>query len=150
VSVSELAAWGWRQRSAAAREAGFRDGILAAAEAVARGDSSSVVIDRVCDQLVRLLGLERCTFDHGTGLDHPRPAHDGTVTWRRRTLDVDVEGLPRERANELLVEGGGQFRGRFLLAPRLGARPARAERLVAVALADQAGEALTGYVARRR
>ena len=78
VAVTEIAVWGRRQQAAANREAGFRDGLLAAAEAVATGDSPSAVIDRVSAQLVPLLGLERCRFDYGTGLDHPRLEHDGT------------------------------------------------------------------------
>jgi hypothetical protein len=149
VAVTEIAAWGWRQHAAAGREAGFRDGILTTAEGVATGDSPSVVIDRVCEQLVELLGLQRCHFDYGTGLDHPRLRHDGTVVWRHRTLDVDATGLPEDRPTELIVESGGQFRGRFLLTPRDDARPAPDERLVAVALADQVGAALAGYEARR-
>jgi len=93
---------------------------------------------------VPLLGLERCRSDWGTGLDHPRLEHDGSVVWRRRTLDVAAEGFPSEPPTELLVESGGQFRGRFLLISRPDARPTRAERLVAVALADQVGAALAG------
>lgn len=145
LGVTEIAAWGRRQQAAASRAEGFRDGILATAEAAATGDSPSAVIDRVAEQLVQVLGLARCRFDYGTGLDHPRLEHDGTVVWRHRTLDVDADGLPPDRPTELIVESGGQFWGRFLLTPRPGARPTRAERLVAVALADQAGAALVGY-----
>jgi hypothetical protein len=43
---------------------------------------------------------------------------------------------------ELLVEGGGIFRGRFLMTPAPGARPGMARRLLAVAFADQVGAAL--------
>ena len=150
VAITEIAAWGRRQQAAASREAGFLDGILAAAEAVATGDSPSTVIDGVARQLVPLLGLERCRFDYGTGLDHPRLEHDGSVVWRRQTLDVDAEGFPSERPTELLVESGGQFRGRFVMTPRTDARPTRAERLVAAALADQVGSALASYEARQR
>jgi hypothetical protein len=148
IAVTEIAVRGRRQQAAASREAGFRDGIVAAAEAAATGDSPSSVIDSVAEQLVPLLGLERCRFDYGTGLDHPRLEHDGSVVWRRRRVDVDGEGFPPDRPTELLVESGGAFRGRFLLYPRRGARPTRAERHIAVALADQVGAALTAYETR--
>jgi hypothetical protein len=149
LGVTELAAWGRRQQAAASREIGFRTGILAAAGAVAAGESPSAVIDDVAARLVPLLGLERCRFDHGTGLDHPRIERDGSVVWRHRTVDVDRHGLPLERPTELLVESGGQFHGRFLLSPRPGSRPGRSERLVALALADQVGAGLAAYRADR-
>jgi K+-sensing histidine kinase KdpD len=72
VAVTEIAVWGRRQHLEASREAGFRAGVLAAAEAVATGDSPSTVIDRICAQLVSLLGLASARFDYGTGRDHPR------------------------------------------------------------------------------
>jgi hypothetical protein len=149
VVVTEIAVWGRGQHARAGREAGFRAGILAAAEAVAAGDSPSALIDRICAELMPLLGLESARFHYGTGRDHPRLEHDGSVTWRGRPVDVERDGLPRppNRPLELLVEGGGAYRGRFLLTPRPEARPTRTERLVAVALADQAGAGLAGYQA---
>src|SRR4051794_7415959 len=152
VAVTEMAVWGRRQHATASREAGFRAGILAAAEAVATGDSPSAVIDSVAAQLVPLLGLESARFVYGTGLDQPRLEHDGSVTWRGHIVDVDRDGLPQptDRPLELVVESGGAFRGRFLLTPRPDAQPTGAERLVAVALADQAGAALAGYQAVHR
>jgi hypothetical protein len=149
-AVTEIAVWGRRQHHAAIREAGFRDGLLAAAEAVAAGDSPTTVIDRICEQLVPLLGLEAARFDYGTGRDHPRLQPDGSVVWRGRVIEVERDGLPTERPVEVLVESGGSYRGRFLFTPHPGSRPSRSERLVAVALADQAGAALAGYQAERR
>ncbi|TKJ23734.1 DUF4118 domain-containing protein [Blastococcus sp. CCUG 61487] len=150
MAVTEIAVWGHRQRAAASREAGFRDSILAAAEAAATGDNPSAVIERVSAQLVPLLGLERCRFDYSTGLDHPRLEHDGTVVWRHRKLNVEADGFPPERPTELLVESGGRFHGRFLLTPGPQSRPRRTERLVAAALAGQASAALAGYEPHER
>ena len=152
VAVTEIAVRGRRQHARASREAGFRAGILAAAEAVATGDSPSAVIDSVAAQLVPLLGLESARFVYGTGLDHPRLEHDGSVSWRGQIVDVERDGLPQppDRPLELVVESGGAFRGRFLLTPRPGAQPTRTERLVAVALADQAGAGFAGYQAAHR
>jgi hypothetical protein len=148
-AVTEIAAWGRREQARASREAGFREGIVAASEAVAAGVSPSALIDDVSARLVPLLGLERCRYDYGTALDHPRLEPDGSVVWRHRTVDVDSAGLPLDKPTELLVEAGGRFHGRFLLTPRPGARPGRAERLVAVALAGQVGAALAAYGADR-
>ena len=47
VAVTEIAVWGRRQQSAASRRAGYLDGINAAAQAVAAGDSPSALIDQV-------------------------------------------------------------------------------------------------------
>ena len=58
---------------------------------------------------MQVLGLERCRFDYGTGLDHPRLEHDGSVVRRGEALDVDADGLPQDRPTELIVESGGQF-----------------------------------------
>jgi hypothetical protein len=69
--------------------------------------------------------------------------HDGTVTTaQQQPWDVGAEGFPPGIDTELLVEGGGLFQGRFLMTPSPGARPTLEQRLLAVALADQAGAAL--------
>jgi hypothetical protein len=53
-----------------------------------------------------------------------------------------AEGFPASCDTELLVESGGMFQGRFLMAPAPEARPTPEQRLLAVALADQVGAAL--------
>jgi hypothetical protein len=58
--------------------------------------------------------------------------------------DIERYGPPPGRDIELLAEAGGLLQGRFLLTPGPGTRPALEQRLVAVALADQAGAALSG------
>ena len=70
--------------------------------------------------------------------------------WRHRPVDVEADGFPPERPTELLVESGGRFRGRFLLTPRPQSRPTPTERLVAAALADQAGAALASHDSHER
>ena len=145
VAVTELAVWGRRQHTAASRRAGYLDGIHAAAQAVASGGSPSALIDQVVGQLTRVLSLEACRFQYGAaGLGQPaRMQHDGTViTAQQQPWDTDTEGFPPGTDTELLVEGGGVFQGRFLMAPSPGARPTIEQRLLAVALADQVGAAL--------
>jgi K+-sensing histidine kinase KdpD len=144
VAVTEIAVWGRRQQAAASRRAGYLDGINSAAQAVATGGSPSVLIDQVTGQLTRLLTLRSCLFQHGVaGIGRPaRLRHDGSVLVRHRAWNVDAEGFPADMDVELLVESGGLFQGRFLMTPDRGARPTLEQRLLAIALADQAGAAL--------
>src|SRR5690348_15387189 len=144
VAVTELAVWGRRQHAAASRRAGYLDGINAAAQAAAAGSSPAALIDQVAGQLTRVLSLRECRFQYGAaGLGRPaRMRHDGTVIVADQPWDVDAEGFPSGTETELLVEGGGVFQGRFLMTPGPAARPTAEQRLLAVALADQAGATL--------
>ena len=144
VGVTELAAWGHRQRANAHRDAGYLDGIRAAAEAVAAGSSSQDLIDEVSRQLTRVLGLRTCRFQYGVaGLGHPaRLRDDGQVERDSAVWDVERDGLPADVDIELLVESGGRLQGRFLLTAGSDAHPSSAQRLVAVTLAAQVGASL--------
>ncbi len=144
VAVTELAVWGRRQHTVASRRAGYLEGINSAAQAVAAGGSPTTLIEQVTSQLTQLLSLRSCRFQYGVaGIGQPaRLRHDGSVTLGNRAWDCDAEGFPADADIELLVEGGGLFQGRFLMAPVPGARPTLEQRLLAVALADQVGAAL--------
>jgi K+-sensing histidine kinase KdpD len=144
VAVTEIAVWGRRQHAAASRRAGYLDGINAAAQAAAAGDSPSELIDQVSGRLAELLSLRSCTFQYGrAGLGKPaRLLPDGKVVVSQRAWDVAAEGLPHETDIELLVETAGVFQGRFLMRARPGAHPTLEQRLVAIAFADQVGAAL--------
>jgi Osmosensitive K+ channel histidine kinase len=144
VGVTELAAWGHRQRAHAHRDAGYLDGIRAAAEAVAAGSSSPDLIDEVSRQLTRVLGLRACRFQYGVaGLGRPaRLRDDGQVEWQGAVWDVERKGMPTEVDIELLVESGGRLQGRFLLSAASDTHPSMAQRLVAVTLASQVGASL--------
>jgi hypothetical protein len=142
VAVTEIAVRGRRQHAAAARRAGYLDGINAAARAVATGTEPRVLIDQVCGELTRVLGLSACRFQDGAaGIGSPpRLLRDGRVVAPGRVWD----GLPPGTDTELLAEAGGLLQGRFLLTPGPQVRPTLEQRLVAVGLADQAGAALAG------
>lgn len=144
VGVTELAAWGYRQQAHALRDAGYLDGIRAAAEAVATGGSSSELIEVVSGQLTRLLGLRTCRFQYGVaGLGRPARLHsDGVIELHGKVWDVETKGLPTDNDVELLVESKGQLQGRFLLSAPPETYPSKAQRLVAVTLADQVGASL--------
>jgi Domain of unknown function (DUF4118) len=144
IAVTELAVWGRQQHVQAGQQAGYLAGIRDAAGSVADDASPTVVIDQVCDQVTRLLGLRRCRFDYGTGVlggDHPRLRSDGQVEVHGDICDVDRLGLPTDHDIELLLTSAGRFRGRFLLTAAADSRPSLVQRLVAIGLADRAGAA---------
>jgi Domain of unknown function (DUF4118) len=146
VAVTEIAYRGREQQAMASKRLGYLNGVEAAAKIAAEGSSSpSALIERVADQIVQVMGLEKCRFDYGMGLDYPRLEPDGSVRWRNQNWAVDSFGLPADKATELVVESGGRFMGRFLLQANPRTRPSRAERMVAAALAAQVGAALAAY-----
>jgi hypothetical protein len=91
-----------------------------------------------------VLSLRACVFQAGMpGIGAPgRLEQDGRVTMTRQSWDADRDGLPFSIDTELLAEADGLLMGRFLMSPLPGAHPALEQRLVAIALADQAGAAL--------
>jgi Domain of unknown function (DUF4118) len=139
VAVTELALWGRRKHALASRDAGYLAGIQSAAEVMSVGGSSAALIDRVSDELTRILGLTRCRFEYGVaGVGDPaRLRHDGEIEWRGRVWDVDRESLPVDSDLELLVEQGGRLRGRYVMRAAPNMHPSRLQRLVAVTLATQ-------------
>jgi hypothetical protein len=147
-AVTEVAVWGRRQHAEASRQAGYFAGIQDAADVVATGTSPTMVIDQVCDQLTRILGLSRCRFDYGSGVvggGRPRLRADGQVSWRGGVYDVERDGLPVDHDIEFLLSSGPHYRGAFLLTAKPDSRPSLAQRLVAVALADRAGATLAEH-----
>jgi hypothetical protein len=146
VAVAEIAHRGRKQQGMASERLGYLEGVEGLAKVVADGSSSpSALIEAVSAQIAQMMGLARCRFDYGTGLDCPRLERDGNLRWRNQIWDVDRNGLPADNDTELVVESGGQFMGRFLLKAHPSTRPSRAERQVAAALAAQVGAALRAY-----
>jgi K+-sensing histidine kinase KdpD len=146
VAVTELAVWGRRQQRRAGQQAGYLTGLHAASEAMARGGSPTRVVRQVADELTRVLNLQTCHFDFGSGFGNPKLNHDGTLTWRTATpWDIDTQGLPTSDETELAVSSGSGYKGRFLMTPIPGTRLTLTQRLVAVSLADQVAAALGEY-----
>ena len=146
VAGTEIAYRGKEQQAMARQRLGYLDGVEATAKIAAEGSSSpSALIERVAGQIVQVMGLEKCRFDYGMGLDYPRLEPDGSIRWRSQSWAVDSFGLPADKDTELVVESGGRFMGRFLLRADPRTRPSRAERMVAAALAAQVGAALGAY-----
>jgi K+-sensing histidine kinase KdpD len=142
LAVSQLAARARRLKVITITDAGYLARIHEAAELAKTARSPDLVVDQVRQQLVDLLDLKGCRFEYGSLLGHPpRLEPDGTVVMGHQSWDIERWGLPQAEV-ELRAFSGGQFYGRFMLAPKPGSKPSLQARLVAVTLADQAGRAL--------
>jgi K+-sensing histidine kinase KdpD len=149
VAVTEIAIWGRRQQARASRHKGYLDGVMTTSQAVAAGGSADDLIDQVRAELIAVLGIDGVKFVAGDKrTTAPRLNPDGSVTRGESILKVERDGLPTNAEIELPVQHAGAVRGRFLLiaAARI-ARPDLEQRLVAVALADQVGAALSSQEA---
>jgi K+-sensing histidine kinase KdpD len=143
--VTELAIWGRRQQAKASRRRGYLDGVITVSQAAAAGGSADDLIEQVCAELTAVLGIDGAKFVAGDKQTRaPRLNSDGSVTRGDHVLKVERDGLPTNAEIELAVQHAGETRGHFLLtAATRVARPDLEQRLVAVALADQVGAALT-------
>ncbi len=142
VIVSQLAAYARRLKVVAITDAGYLEQIHQTASLAQSARFPEAVVDHVRQQLAGLLDLQACRFEYGNLLGHPpRLEPDGTVLTGHGRWDVEKADLPGEEI-ELRTFGNGQYYGRFMLTPKPGSRPSLQARLVAVALADQAGRAL--------
>ncbi|GAA1580640.1 hypothetical protein GCM10009804_41540 [Kribbella hippodromi] len=145
VAVTQIAIWGRRQQANASRRRGYLDGVITTSQAVATGASADDLIEQVRAELTAVLGIDGVKFVAGSKqTEAPRLNPDGTVTRGQHVLKVERDGLPTNAEIELIVQHAGVTRGRFLLtaASRI-ARPDLEQRVVAVALADQVGAALS-------
>jgi K+-sensing histidine kinase KdpD len=149
IAVTQIAIWGRGQQAKASRRAGYLDGVITTSQAVAAGGSTDDLIEQVRAELTAVLGIDGAKFVAGSKQTQaPRLNPDGSVTRGSHVLKVERDGLPTNAEIELTVQHAGETRGRFLLtaATRI-ARPDLEQRLVAVALADQVGAALTTHEA---
>jgi K+-sensing histidine kinase KdpD len=148
LAVTEIALWGRRQQGRASRRHGYLDGVVSAARMAAEGDTPApAVITFVADQIVAVLGLDRCTFKPGQPGPHPRLNRDGSVTRDGTSIDVDRSGLPTHDITEIVVENHGRLLGRFeLVSASRVVWTTLEQRLVAVTLAEQVGSALAAAV----
>ena len=143
-AVTEIALWGRRQQARASSEQGYLDGVLSTSATVGAGRSSTnSLLDHVCEQIVDVLGIDRCRFDPGSDAALATLNNDGTMTYNGHPFNVDRLGLPTDSEIALVVQSGGVVHGRFLLtaATRI-VRPSLEQLRVAIALANQVGAAL--------
>ncbi len=139
IIVTELAARNRHHHAIANEEADFVAEIYGVAELVASGAPGSEVVERVRTELIGLLHLRACRYEHGLSAGPMmRLEHDGHVLLGGRLWAVDRMGLPGPEI-ELLVTHRGKDLGRFVLTPTPGYEVPFQPRVVAVALADQVG-----------
>jgi Domain of unknown function (DUF4118) len=145
--VGELAARSRRSRTSAAQGRSDVNRIFSVSQMVAAGTPAETITAAVAEDLTEMLFLRSCRFDRQLGSRNlPRLERDGEVNLGGVRWEADTMGLPGEMT--LLVEHRGTTVGRFVLVPT-PAKPVSLERrVVAVALADQVGAALTGHADR--
>ncbi|GHE62981.1 hypothetical protein GCM10017771_86280 [Streptomyces capitiformicae] len=123
MAVSQLAAHARTLKLVTVTDAAHLARIHETACLVQAGASPYAVVDQVGQQLVEILGLRGCRFEHGTLLGrHPRLEQDGSLTVGRANWDLDKDGWPGEEI-ELRASVGGRYLGRFMLLPEPGAVP---------------------------
>lgn len=142
IAVSQLAARVRQLKVVAITDAGYLAQIHETASLAKSARFPDAVVDHVNAELTRLLDLQESRFEYGSLLGHPpRLEPDGTIAVGLARWDIEQWGLPREEI-ELRAFGNGQYYGRFMLKAKPASKPPLQARLVAVALADQAGRAL--------
>ena len=141
--VGELAIRSRRHLAAAVDGSTDIARIHAVAELAASGEEPDFVIMAVAGELTQILALRDCRYEPYSPFDKPsaRIERNGEVTLGQFRWGVDTMGLPTKQV-ELLVEARGHAVGRFILTPTPGEPIPFDKRLVAIALADQAGAAL--------
>ncbi|MFF3217053.1 DUF4118 domain-containing protein [Streptomyces sp. NPDC002886] len=141
--VSQLAVRARRLQAVVVTDTAHLSSLQGTVRLAEDGGSPEDVVEYVRRELVGLLGLRSCRFEYGALMGNlPRLEHGGGLWARRGTRITQYADWP-EGETELRAVGGGHYYGRFLLEPHPG-RPLPTEeaRLVAVALAAQAGAAL--------
>ena len=142
--VGSVAVRGRRARRDASSAADQMHRVHRLAEMTANGVESRIVLEQTQRELVELLGLRDAQFEAPPydEADLPVIERGGAVSTVRHRYTLDGFELPAGGA-VLPVLARGRPVGRFVLVPTPGAGVSLERRIVAVALADQAGAALS-------
>jgi K+-sensing histidine kinase KdpD len=148
LAVTEIALWGHRQRAGAARRSGYLDGVLNAARLVSDGDTPApALVKVVAGQIADVLGADACSYLEKPIFDSRIAVldHDGFLSRRGHTVDVDRVGIPTDEYVAIPVRRGTRVVGHFLVtAASHAAYPSGEQLRVAVLLADQVAVAVDG------
>jgi hypothetical protein len=144
VAVGQVAVYARRRRREASRAGDELASMRRVAERIASGAGDQAVIDLTVAELVSLLSLVGCRFEtEATGPTLPVLERSGRVEAPYRAVGATGElGLP-PLGVRLPVVGGGRQVGSLVLDPDPRVGVTLEARLVAVALADQLGAALS-------
>jgi hypothetical protein len=143
IAVTELAARRRHHFAVATEESGYVSDLYEISELAAGSTPSAELVDRACERLSSLLFLRSCRFERGTSegplrrIESDGSVRLGSVGWGAQTM-----GLPGKEL-ELPVRSRGRSVGRFILEPTPGLPVSLERRVVAVAIADQVGAALS-------
>jgi K+-sensing histidine kinase KdpD len=141
--VGELSSRSTRHRLNAHESSADIARIHSVVELVAGGATADEVIVAVRNEIRDLLYLQDCTFTREFATrPRPRLERDGEVMMAGLRWGVSRMGIPGKEV-DLIVIGRGHPVGRFVLMPTPGVPVSWDRRLVAVALADQVGAALS-------
>lgn len=144
VLVGELAVRARRHKAYAVRGSNEIARIHGISELVAAGEPAEFVVMAVADELRDLLKLSDCQYEAQPITDEralPSIERSGAVRFGQLRWATEHIGLPGSRV-ALPVNSGGMTYGRYLLTPTPGRALDFDLRVVAVALAAQAGAAL--------
>ena len=144
--VGEIAARGRKYRRAADEGRHGLDRIHGVGEQIVKGEDPEFVLIGVAAELRDLLHLVDCRFvrqppsGKGAWIET-----DGTVRLNPLKWPASSAGLPTRQV-ELPVRGGGRILGTFILTPTRAEPISHEKCVVAVALADQLGSALSAVL----
>ncbi|MDQ6797117.1 MAG: PAS domain-containing sensor histidine kinase [Actinomycetota bacterium] len=143
IVVGEIGAWARRGREAMKQDRTEIWRIHRVAEAVARGDSVDDVTLSVAAEISAALTLSDCRFEPSrSGGSRASLQRDGRVVGAGHAYGRGGVELPPEGV-ELTVLGRGRQFGHLVLMPAPGVVLSLERRMIAVALADQLGQALS-------
>jgi Domain of unknown function (DUF4118) len=142
--AGQIAVRAQRNRSLATERRSEIHQLHRVAELVARGAPRADVEQAVCQELRQLLALRDCWYEAEPSVQVlPRLERNGGITADKyRHTGREGFALPPDGV-ELPVFGGGRSQGRLVLEPDPEAGVSLDRRLVAVAIADQLGAALS-------
>ncbi len=137
-AATEIALWGRRQAARASREAGYLDGVLETAALAKDAAGDTTVSSAIASRIALVLGVSSCRYASKAPMDPRVPVlgSDGQVRLDSHVVDVDRDGLPTTVEVAIVPHDGSH--GCFLVSSgdRV-VRPSRAQRKIAVHLADQ-------------